>query len=112
MRYLQIVSVAVAPLVMISAGACSIGPTPAAVPTIASAPIAAPTEDIDPASEAAVDLESDLEDFDPSNFDRPTSIDNQWFPLRAGTQYVYEGVTEEGGRSTPHRIVFTVTDLP
>jgi hypothetical protein len=98
-------------LLMILAGACSSEPTPAAVPTIASAPIAAPTEDIEPTSEAAVDFEHDLEDFDPSNFDHPTSIDNQWFPLRPGTKFVYEGITEEGGRSVPHRIVFIVTDL-
>ena len=108
---MHVVSVAVASLLMISAGACSTGPTPAAVPTVAPAPIAAPTEDIEPTSEAAVDFEGDLEDFDPSNFDHPTRIDNQWFPLRPGTHYVYEGVTEEGGRSVPHRIVFIVTDL-
>lgn len=104
-------SVAVALLLMISVGACSSGPTPAAVPTVAPAPIAASTEDLDPTSEAAVDFEHDLEDLDPSNFDRPTRIDNPWFPLQPGTQYVYEGVTEEGGRSVPHRIVFIVTDL-
>ncbi len=108
---MHVVSVVVALLLMISVGACSSGPTPAAVPTVAPAPIAAPTEDMDPTSEAAVDFESDLEDFDPSNFDRPTHIDNPWFPLQPGTQYVYEGVTEEGGRSVPHRIVFIVTDL-
>jgi hypothetical protein len=108
---MHFVSVAVGLLLMISAGACSSGPAPAAVPTVALAPIAAPPEGINPTSEAAVDFESDLEDLDPSNFDRPTNIDNPWFPLQPGTQYVYEGVTEEGGRSIPHRIVFTVTDL-
>jgi hypothetical protein len=108
MRNLRVICVAVALFLMISAGACSSGPTP---PTVAPAPIAAPTEDIEPTSEAAVDFESDLEDLNPSNFDRPTNIDNPWFPLQPGTQYVYEGVTEEGGRSIPHRIVFTVTDL-
>ena len=111
MRHIYVISVAVALPLMISAGACSSKATPAAVPTVAPAPIAAPTEDIEPTSEAAVDFEGDLEDFDPSNFDHPTRIDNQWFPLRPGTQYVYEGVTEEGGRSVPHRIVFIVTDL-
>ena len=111
MRYLHVVSVTVALLLMSSAAACSSGPAPAAVPTAAPVPIAAPTEGIDPTSEPAVDFENDLEDFDLSNFDFPTNIDNQWFPLRPGTQYVYEGVTEEGGRTIPHRIVFIVTDL-
>jgi hypothetical protein len=51
------------------------------------------------------------EKFDPDNFDRSTNIDNPWFPLRPGTQFVYEGVTEEDGERIPHRVVFTVTDL-
>jgi len=111
MRYLQIDSVAVTLLLMISVGACSSGPAPAAAPTVAPAPIAAPTEGIEPTSEPAVDFENNLEDFDPSNFSRPTSIDNQWFPLRPGAQSVFEGVTVEGGRTIPHRLVFIVTDL-
>ncbi|MFQ5922709.1 MAG: hypothetical protein ACE5M4_07675 [Anaerolineales bacterium] len=71
----------------------------------------APTAVIDPTPEAAVDFENDLEEFDPDQFDRPTKIDNQWFPLQPGTQYVYEGITEEGSRRIPHSIVFSVTDL-
>jgi hypothetical protein len=50
-------------------------------------------------------------DFDPANFDQPTEIDNKWFPLKPGTQFVYEGssIVDEGRE--PHRVVFTVTDL-
>ncbi|HLZ36896.1 MAG TPA: hypothetical protein VKP64_03870 [Mycobacteriales bacterium] len=44
-------------------------------------------------------------------FSNPTTIDNTWFPLRPGTQYIYEGQTVEDGERTPHRVVFTVTDL-
>jgi hypothetical protein len=50
-------------------------------------------------------------DFDPENFDRSTVINNEWFPLRPGTQLVFEGSTREEGKSVPHRVVFTVTDL-
>lgn len=53
----------------------------------------------------------DFEDFDPKRFDRSTQIDNEWFPLKPGTQYVWEGATVEDGESVPHRVVFTVTDL-
>lgn len=54
----------------------------------------------------------DLEDFDPGDFDeRSTIIDNQWFPLQPGTQWIYEGTTIEDGEIVPHRVVFTVTDL-
>jgi hypothetical protein len=51
------------------------------------------------------------EDFDPKDFSDPTTIDNAWFPLIPGTQFVYEGQTVEDGERTPHRVVFTVTDL-
>jgi hypothetical protein len=50
-------------------------------------------------------------DFDPAQFDHPTEIDNEWFPLKPGTQFVYQGssIVDEGRE--PHRVVFTVTDL-
>lgn len=54
---------------------------------------------------------SSCENFDRSNFANPTNIDNQWFPLKAGTQFIWEGQTEEDGEAIPHRVVFTVTDL-
>jgi len=52
-----------------------------------------------------------FEDFDPSNFERSTNIDNEWLPLQPGTQWVFEGFTVEDDESIPHRIEFTVTDL-
>jgi hypothetical protein len=33
------------------------------------------------------------------------------FPLRPGTEFVYSGRIVEGGKSTTHRVRFTVTDL-
>jgi hypothetical protein len=64
-----------------------------------------------PASEEVIDIAHDLEEFDPASFDNPTNIDNKWFPLIPGTQFIYEGTTEEGGVSIPHRVIFTITDL-
>jgi hypothetical protein len=66
------------------------------------------------AEEAAAESESpvaELADFDPTNFESSTNIDNEWLPLQPGTQWVLEGVTIENGESIPHRIEFTVTDL-
>lgn len=108
MQHLRIIAAAGTLLVMVSAAACGSTPTPAA-PTAPPAPV--PTVEITPASEEAIDFEKALENFDPQNFDRPTIIDNEWFPLRPGTQYIYEGFTEEAGERVPHRVVFTVTDL-
>jgi hypothetical protein len=55
--------------------------------------------------------EKQFEDFDRNNFDRSTSIDNKWMPLKPGTQYVYKGSTQEEKKRVPHRVVFVVTDL-
>lgn len=58
------------------------------------------------------DQEKSLLDIDPANFSHPTKIDNPWWPLKPGMQYVYEGVTvDDEGETVPHRTVFTVTDL-
>jgi hypothetical protein len=56
--------------------------------------------------------EKKWEDFDPANFDNPTNINNQWFPLKPGMQLAWEGTTiDDEGDAIPHRVVFTVTDL-
>jgi hypothetical protein len=99
---------------MLTVSACASASTlatPTAAPTSAPAPTDAPSGEGDQTSEGTIDFERDLEDFDPENFDHPTQIDNQWFPLQPGTQYVFEGITEEGGQQIPHSIIFSVTDL-
>lgn len=52
-----------------------------------------------------------FEELDPKNFDKSENIDHPWWPLKPGMQWVFEGYTEEEGKRTPHRIVFTVTDF-
>jgi hypothetical protein len=53
-----------------------------------------------------------LENMDPSKFDRPTVIDNKWLPLKPGTRYTYSGSTiDDDGKLVPHTIVLNVTDL-
>jgi hypothetical protein len=64
-----------------------------------------------PACGNGTPAEKDFEDFDSNNFEHPTTVDNQWLPLKPGTQFVYEGMTVEEGESLPHRVVITVTDL-
>jgi len=50
--------------------------------------------------------------FDPKNFDRSsTTIDNEWWPLKPGTQLTWEGHAIDGEDVIARRIVFTVTDL-
>ncbi len=114
MQPIRLVYLAAVWLLMVSVAACSTPPTPAAptaAPTVAPAPTATPNTESQLASESTIDFEKDLEDFDPTNFGDPTNIDNEWFPLQPGTQWVFEGTTEERGFTFTHRIVFTVTDL-
>lgn len=49
--------------------------------------------------------------FDGAKFSKPATVDNEWFPLRPGTQLVFRGSTTEGKESVSHRVIFTVTDL-
>jgi hypothetical protein len=56
--------------------------------------------------------EQKLENFDPKNFSRPTTIDNEWMPLKPGTRFVYEGLSyEDKPTAVAHRFVVSVTDL-
>ncbi len=81
------------------------------LPAEATKPTTAPTEMVEPTPEPAVEFTSQSEDFNTAIFDHPTRIDNEWLPLEPGMQYIYDGVTEEGGEITEHRVVITVTDL-
>jgi len=115
MLRLHVICVAVALLLMMSTSACG-APTGPAQPTQAPEPTKAPeaTTVSEPTPEATAVSEisePEFADFDPSNFDRSTNIDNEWLPLQPGTQWVYEGFTIEDGENIPHRLEFTVTDL-
>jgi hypothetical protein len=50
-------------------------------------------------------------DFARDNFPAAAKVDNPWYPLVPGTQYVLEGRANRGGGRLPHRVIFTVTDL-
>lgn len=111
MRYLQLFSMTVVFILMLSISACG-SATPLAQ-TKAPEPTEVPTSTLEPTIEPSptVDYANQLEDFNPSNFSDPTDIDNQWMPLKPGMQYIYEGVTEEDGETKEHRVIITVTDL-
>jgi hypothetical protein len=50
-------------------------------------------------------------DFDPTNFDNSTTVDNKWFPLVPGAYSVFEGSAIDDGQRISRRVVTTVTDL-
>ena len=109
MRHRQLIILAAVGLVAILVAGCASAPT--ATPTEATKSTAAPTVTSELLLEPTVDFASELEDFNPSNFDDPTNIDNPWLPLVPGMQYTYEGVRKEGGEDTELLVIITVTDL-
>ncbi len=110
MRLFNVSFLSLALLLMISVSACA--PPPAATAISPPEPYEAPATESEVMPEATVDFEGDLVEFNLAEFDDTSHIiDNEWFPLRPGLQNVFDGVTEEGGKTTPHQIVFTVTDL-
>jgi hypothetical protein len=59
-----------------------------------------------------VTKEEPVQQLDPANFDDSAKIDNEWFPLKPGTKFVWEGTSvDEEGDEEDHRVVFIVTDL-
>jgi hypothetical protein len=52
-----------------------------------------------------------LTDFRINDFSRPIKIDNPWYPLVPGTQFILDGTINAGATPSAHRVVFTVTDL-
>jgi len=112
-RYTHNILVMAVLLLMVVISACG-SATPAA-PAVEPPPLAAPSSSTEepeqPAAPAEVDPEFARPDISLAKFDDPTNIDNKYFPMTPGTQSVFEGITEEGGREIPHSIVFTVTDL-
>lgn len=122
MRRLDVVLLAAALLSLISGQACARAPISTAKPrsetgseaTSTGLPIAVATAKSEPtlkSPDARAGVEQVFEILDSANFSQPTDIDNEWFPLLPGTQFVYEGFTLDEGETIPHRLVFTVTDL-
>lgn len=49
--------------------------------------------------------------FDSATFDPSTPVDNQWFPLTPGVEYVYEGGALDDGQPIERKVIATVTDM-
>jgi hypothetical protein len=93
-----VVAVTALPLVL---GACGSGSTV----DNAEAQHSSPSATTKPAKDATE------QDFHRNNFRASAKVDNPWYPLTPGTQYILEGRSNRGQGRLPHRVVFTVTDL-
>ena len=113
MRNSRIVALSLTLFMLLATSGCGTATPVAFQPTkpAASAATATQPPETAPTQEPTVDPEFALQDLTSATFDNPTEINNKYFPLTPGTEYVYDGLTDEGGRKIPHSIVFTVTDL-
>jgi hypothetical protein len=50
-------------------------------------------------------------DFDHRNFSTPLRVDNRWWPLQPGTEFVYEGTAIDGDQRIRRRVVVTISDM-
>jgi hypothetical protein len=50
-------------------------------------------------------------DFDHRNFPTPLQVDNRWWPLQPGTEFVYQGTAIEDDQRIRRRVEVTVSDL-
>lgn len=54
----------------------------------------------------------EFENFDGDNFDDTVGISHTYFPLKPGTQYIYDGFTnDDAGNRVARRLIVTVTGL-
>lgn len=96
---------------MLAVTACGGAAAPAGSAPTSAAPPSTPFASAAPLAEK-IDFANQLENFDPAQFSNPTKIDNPWFPLVPGTQFVYDGFTESTpGQRVAHRFVLTVSDM-
>jgi hypothetical protein len=115
MKSLRIITLLAAIFLLIALAGCGAPNPPAKPPGGGQPPAAKPTEEPEPAAEPTAGMAAQeplFADFDPGNFDDPTVIDNEWMPMRPGTQWVYEGTSlDDEGEEIARRIEFTITDL-
>ena len=92
-------------------GACGSSTTTTAsqAPTTPSAS-QEPTATSTPSSSTS-SVNATEKDFDADNFPGAPKVDNRWYPLTPGTQYIFQGEANRGKGTRPHQVVFTVTDL-
>ena len=95
--------VAAAMVLPLLLGACATARTASSPTTRSAAPSATAT--------TAPPKDVTEKDFDRGDFPAAAKVDNRWYPLTPGTQYVLEGRSSRGRGRLPHRVVFTVTDL-
>jgi hypothetical protein len=113
-------------VVVLVASACtsSVVESGAPTPTLAPSPTAAATTSPTPrptlpatvespaaATPAPAPTESLTEPFDHATFTDSATVDNRWFPLKPGTQWVFQGKANDGDERVSRKVVITVTDL-
>lgn len=63
------------------------------------------------ASQKIISPQATAKEFSRARFSNPLVINNRWFPLHPGREFVLNGVVREGKRMLAHRITSIVTDM-
>ncbi|MGH8990343.1 MAG: hypothetical protein ACRDZ7_02315, partial [Acidimicrobiia bacterium] len=103
------VLVAAAVVILIAGSACSRESRQAGSGAADGEQAAAADEQ--PAAPELEDIPVEEVPFDPANFSDSAVVDNQWFPLKPGTRFIYEGTAQDETDRIQRSVVFTVTDL-
>jgi hypothetical protein len=97
------------PLLLGACGRSTTTTSASQAPTTASASQEPTTTSTPSSSNSSVNATE--KDFDADNFPGAPKVDNRWYPLTPGTQYIFQGEANRGKGTRPHQVVFTVTDL-
>jgi len=99
----------VPPLLLGACGSSTTTTSASQAPTTASASQESTATSTPSSSTSSVNVTE--KDFEANNFPGAPKVDNRWYPLTPGTQYVFQGEANRGKGTRPHQVVFTVTDL-
>jgi hypothetical protein len=98
----------VSPAAPSASSPASAQPTTSPVLDLPSAQVSPPVPSATPSQSASP---SQSETLPRDKFTHSTTIDNEWFALRPGTQFVWEGKINVDEERLDHRVIATVTDL-
>jgi hypothetical protein len=112
MRWFHFGFVIIAFLLMIMSSACG-APPPSSPIQPTSSPSESTTGEAEPvpAQGGIRDPRVVFPDIEMAAFNNPTDINNTYFPLTPGLQYIYDGFTRRDNQKIPHRKIVSVTEL-
>ena len=112
MRWFHFGSVIITFVLMITLSACGGSSATSPIPPTSSPSESMTSEEESiPVTGGIRDPRVVFPDIEMAAFNNPTEINNPYFPLQPGLQYVYEGFTRQDDKNIPHRKIVSITEL-